>query len=56
MSIKLSIYLLDTLREFDQTFAQSATYDENLAFLRTMLQALHRCGVGTGVDGSVGLS
>ena len=50
MSIKLSISLVGPLSEFKQTFAQSATYDENLAFLRTMLQALHRCGVGTGVD------
>ena len=32
-------------REFDQVFAKAAAYDENLAFLRTMLQALHRCGV-----------
>ena len=29
-------------REFQQLFAKSATYDENLAFLRNMLQALHR--------------
>ena len=28
--------------EFDQVFAKAAAYDENLAFLRTMLQALHR--------------
>ncbi|GAX83598.1 hypothetical protein CEUSTIGMA_g11023.t1 [Chlamydomonas eustigma] len=29
--------------EFQQLFAKSATYDENLTFLRTMLQALYRC-------------
>ena len=34
---------ISSCREFDQVFAKAAAYDENLAFLRTMLQALHRC-------------
>ena len=39
----LSLFSLSAHSEFHQVFSRTASYDENLVFLRTMLQALHRC-------------